>query len=283
MRRSKGKQTHSGKHVRGIYRFIYTVFGPGLRVLLNPEWKGIENLPTEGGFVLAPNHVSNFDPVNMGYFMAAQGYETRFLAKESLFTVPGMGSFMKRWGMIPVLRGTGAATNALIHAEESLRSGDVVGIYFEGTLTKDPSFWPMKGKTGTARLVLDTKVPLVPVVQWGPQTILDRYSAVFRIFRHTRAYVRVLEPIDYSDLADSDSSNWEAVQELTQRLQDALETGLGNLRGEIPPDEVWDPDELGPDKEALKNLAKWRSNLAKSSKRKEILPAKPSVTRENFR
>jgi 1-acyl-sn-glycerol-3-phosphate acyltransferase len=250
---------------------------------LRPEWAGVENLPTEGGFVLAPNHICNFDPVNMGYFMAAQGYETRFLAKESLFTAPVIGPIMKRWGMIPVLRGSSDATNALVNAEEAVLAGEAVGIYFEGTLTKDPSFWPMKGKTGTARLVLDTKVPLIPVVQWGPQTVLDRYSSALRLFRRTRIYVRALEPIDYSDLKDSDSSDREAVKELTRRLQDALEVGLGNLRGEVPPETVWDSKELGPETFALKNLVKWRRSLAKASKRNEILPAKPSLSRNSFK
>lgn len=220
--------------------------------------------------------MSNFDPVSMGFFMAAHGYEIRFLAKAELFKVPVIGPFMKWWGMVPVVRQSSHATDSLVHARQALSNGDPVGIYFEGTLTRDPAFWAMKGKTGTARLALDTSVPIVPVVQWGAQDVMDRYSPKVR-FRKTDMYICVLPALDLSDI-NADSSDHEAVREVTDRLQAALETGLATLRNQIAPKKPWDPKaKNGPSKGELKNLAAWRIHLAKAAGVQDILPARPQL------
>lgn len=256
----------------------FAALRPVMAMLTKRHWIGEHNLPTEGGFILAPNHMSNFDPVSMGFFMAAHGYEIRFLAKAELFRVPLIGPFMKWWGMVPVVRQSSQATDSLVHAREALSKGDPVGIYFEGTLTRDPAFWAMKGKTGTARLALDTSVPIVPVVQWGAQDVMDRYSPKIRL-RRTSMYICVLPPLDLSDIA-ADSSDHEAVREVTRRLQEALETGLSTLRNQIPPRTPWDPKaQGGPSKDQLKKLAAWRIHLAKAAKVQDVLPARPQLDR----
>lgn len=271
-----------GPGVHGIYRFGFAFFRPIMAMMIRRHWRGMENLPTEGGFILAPNHMSNFDPVQMGYFVAAQGYETRFLAKASLFSVPVVGPFMKKWGMIPVLRASKEATDSLVHARDALTSGDVVGIYFEGTLTRDPAYWPMKGKTGVSRLALDTGVPILPVVQWGPQDVMERYSPALR-GKKTDIYVRVLPPLDLSDLAGATSDDHEAVREVTRRLQVALEEGSSLLRGELPPRTPWDRNlERDVDKKTLKSFARWRRQLAKANHKQDILAAAPDVDRHSL-
>lgn len=275
---SEKTSSQASRRVTGIYRFGFSIVRPVMALLTRRHWAGFENVPETGGFILAPNHMSNFDPVNMGFFMAAHGYETRFLAKAEIFKVPVIGPFMRKWGMVPVVRQSSTATDSLVHARAALEQGDAVGIYFEGTLTRDPAFWPMKGKTGTARLALDTGVPIIPVVQWGPQDLLDRYSPKLRL-RKTDIYVRVLPALDLSDIT-GDSSDHEAVREVTRRLQAALAQGLGNLRGEVAPREPWDMKAAdGPGKSELKNLAKWRRRLARINRRQEILPAVPDLTR----
>lgn len=266
-------------NLHGMYKFGFYVVSPLVNALSKPHWSGVENLPSEGAFILAPNHMSNFDPVSMGYFMADNGYEVRFMAKHTLFKVPVIGPFFRWWGMIPVLRQSAEATDALIHAREALEAGDVVGIYFEGTLTRDPAFWPMKGKTGLARLALDTRVPVVPVVQWGAQDVMDRYAGLACRRRRPGLFIRVLPPIDYSDI-EGDSSNREGVRELTARLQTALEEGSGELRGEVPPRIPWDMKaEGGPAKEELTVFSKWRQSLARKVGRQDILPANPHFSR----
>lgn len=265
-------------NVTGIYKLGYAVLRPVVLAMAKPHWEGAENIPTDGAFILAPNHMSNFDPVSMGFFMADIGYEVRFLAKDSLFKIPVVGPFMRKWGMIPVVRQSAAATDSLIHARNALEAGDVVGIYFEGTLTRDPAFWPMKGKTGLARLALDMRVPIVPVVQWGAQDIMDRYAGPTLPCPprgRPDLYIRVLPPIDFSDI-EGDSSNREGVRELTQRLQDILEQGAADLRGEVPPEVPWNMKEHdGPAKDELTRFSKWRKKLAKINRRQDVLPADP--------
>lgn len=263
---------HSGHRVTGIYRGLEIFLAPVLKLLLRRHWDGIENLPREGGFILSPNHLSNFDPVAMGYFMVMQGYEMRYLAKSGIFTVPVVGPIMRKWGMVPVQRGTSDATEALSAAREALEAGEVIGLYPEGTLTRDPAYWPMTIKTGAARLALDTGMPLIPVVQWGPQDFMERYSARMRIFHKTDVYVRVLPALDLSDFAGKDSSDHEAVHEVTRRLHEALTQGLAKLRDSAAPDSTWDMKIDGPAKETMKSLAKWRIALRKSVKRQDILP-----------
>ncbi|WP_099332586.1 lysophospholipid acyltransferase family protein [Actinomyces minihominis] len=275
----KGARPRKG-NIKGMYRFGYHVLKPVVNLLSRPQWYGVENLPKEGAFILAPNHMSNFDPVSMGYFMADNGYEVRFLAKHSLFKVPVIGPFFRWWGMIPVMRDSAEATDALKYARAALDAGDVVGIYFEGTLTRDPAFWPMKGKTGLARLALDTRIPIVPVVQWGAQDIMDRYAGLSLHRRRPGLFIRVLPPIDFSDI-EGDSTNHEGVRELTARLQKALGDASEELRGEAQPLVPWNMKERGgPSKNELKSFSKWRRSLAKANRKVDILPAQPSFDRD---
>lgn len=263
-------------NVRGMYRVGFEVLRPVVKVLAKPRWGGLHNLPKDGPFILAPNHMSNFDPVSMGYFMADVGYEVRFLAKDSLFKTPVIGDFFRWWGMIPVVRGSSHATDSLKYAREALEEGDVVGIYFEGTLTRDPAFWPMKGKTGLARLALDTRVPIIPVVQWGAQDVMDRYQGFSLRRKRPGLFIRVLPELDYSDL-EGDSTNHESVRELTARLEKTLGAASEVLRDQKGPQVPWNMAEHnnGPGKAELRAFSKWRTQLAKATRRADILAAKP--------
>ncbi len=258
------------------YRIGVPAFRPIVSLFMKPRLQGTENLPLEGPFILAPNHMANIDPFTMGYCMADMGYHVRFMAKDSLFRVPLLGWVLSKWGMIPVKRESADAANSLIHAETALEQGEVVGFYFEGTLTRDPAFWPMKGKTGLARLALDTRVPIIPVVQWGAQDVMDRYVLAKIRWRRPKLYIRVLPELDYSDIEGS-SQNRDGVLELTQRLQSTLMEQSGNLRGQVPPEEPWDSKAHGgPGDKILKPFSKWRRQLAKRTRRQDILAADPS-------
>lgn len=262
-------------NIHGIYTLAYYVLTPIMKTLTKYRWEGTENLPESGGFILAPNHLSEFDPVAMGYFMGINGYEVQFLAKDGLFKVPGLGPVLKAWGMIPVARDNGEAKDALKAAREALAEGAVIGFYYEGTLTRDPAFWPMKGKTGLARLALDTRVPIVPVIQWGAQDVLDRNSGVRIVGPRPTLYFRVLPPLDYSDIK-GDSSNQEGVRELTDRIEKVLADGSATLRGQEAPSQTWDMKASGKTpKKDLKPFSKWRRSLARANGRQDILAADP--------
>lgn len=265
-------------NVTGFYRFAYQIVSGIVNSTTKSRWDGTENFPKSGPFIVAPNHMSEFDPVSMGYFLGYNGFEVRFLAKDALFKTPVVGDFLRWWGMIPVARQSDEAGDALVHARQALEEGGVVAIYFEGTITRDPALWPMKGKTGLARLALDTRVPIVPVVQWGVQDLMDRYSTFSPRLKRPDLYIRTLPPIDYSDI-EGDSTNREGVRELTRRVEEALIEGSADLRNQEPPSVLWDMKTMdGPGKKQLKRFSKWRKGLASKAHQADILPADPSET-----
>lgn len=251
-----------------LYKLGYFVFQPFFGPFVRQRYTGSEHVPEQGGAILAANHLSQFDPLSIAYALGMQGIEARFLAKAELFDVPVLGPLIKKWGMVPVKRGKGEGGASLAQAREALAAGQKLGIFVEGTLTRDPGYWPMKGKTGAARLALDTGVPLLPVVQWGTQNIMERYLPRIRM-RPTTVQVAVLPPVDLSDLPQ-DSSDRAAVQEATRRLSQALRAGLSEIRAEDAPEEAISIED-GLDKRSLAKLSKWRRQLGRASRRQEIL------------
>ncbi len=265
------------KQLSGLYRFGRVVLTPVMYGLSRPHFLGVENIPRSGPFILAPTHVSSFDPVAIAYAMSEGGRQVRFLAKEAVFSYPLVGRFMRTWGMIPVIRDTADSADVLVHARKALQDGDAVGIYFEGTFTRDPAFWPMKGKTGLARLALDLRVPIIPAIQWGTQDVMDRYGKLHVFGRRPNMYIKVLPELDYSDI-EGDSENREGVRELTRRLQTTLTQSLADLREEVPPEVPWNMKEMGgPSSKELAKFSKWRRGLSKAARRQDILPATPGA------
>ncbi len=244
---------------------------PLVTLLARGHWLGEENLPETGGAVVASTHLSAIDPIFLAYGFGVLGRQAHFMAKASLFRVPVVGRLFKMWQFIPVERSQGA--DSLASAREEISSGKLVVIYPEGTYTRDPAYWPMTAKTGAVRLALDTGVPLIPVVQWGAQDSMDRYSKRLS-WRRPKVYARILPPIDLSDLAGT-SDDHESVRIGTERLQEALLEGTGQLRGELPPPEVWNSHNPSPDGKALGKLSKWRRQLARINRVQDVLPATP--------
>lgn len=253
------------KPVTGLYRFARGLAKPILGILLDMKISGTENFPKEGAFLVTPNHISDFDPVVIAYFMLNQGIPLRFMAKAELFKVPVLKSFFRNIKMIPVHRNSEDPAAALEAAREALRDGEAVGIYPEGTLTRDPRIWPMKAKTGAARLALDTGVPVIPIAQWGAQDVIPPYRATINLRPRQPIVVKVLPPVDLSDLMSSEGSgNHEAVKEATARIMAAITAGVEEIRGEAAPDQPWDTALMsGPDKKTLGRFSKWRRSLVK--------------------
>ena len=111
------------------------------------------------------------------HFLFDNGHPPRFLAKESLFRAPVVGRIVRGAEQIPVYReSAGAAMARCAAAVAAVEAGECVAIYPEGTLTRDPDLWPMRGKTGAARVALATGCPVIPVAQWGAQEILAPYK-----------------------------------------------------------------------------------------------------------
>ncbi len=158
------------------YRFVVAILRPLLMVLTKRDWRGAENLPATAGFVAAPNHLSYVDPLSFAHFLVDHDRPPFFLGKEGVFRIPVVGAILRGAEQIPVYRNTGQAADAFRAAVAAVESGKCVGVYPEGTLTRDPDIWPMIGKTGAARIALATRCPVIPVAQWGPQEILAPYG-----------------------------------------------------------------------------------------------------------
>ncbi|KAA1378502.1 lysophospholipid acyltransferase family protein [Aeromicrobium fastidiosum] len=220
------------RHFPRTLRLIVLFLRPLLMLVTKRDWQGQERLPS-GGYVLAPNHISHLDPFLISHFMVDQGIPPRFLAKDTLMSLPVAGRILRGAEQIPVYRSTSGAAESLRAAIAAVEEGSVVTIYPEGTITRDPAAWPMTGRTGAVRVALATGRPLVPVMQWGPQDVLWPYSKKLRLFPRKTIHVRVGEPIDLSDL-DGRELTEELLDTATNRLMDALTAMMSQVRGELP-------------------------------------------------
>ncbi|MFD6091412.1 lysophospholipid acyltransferase family protein [Oerskovia sp. NPDC060338] len=203
------------------------------------DWQGAENIPATGGFIAAGNHMSNIDPLTFAHFLYDHGRAPKILAKASLWKVPFLGGLLTRTGMIPVQRNTAGAASSVSEAVDQLALGECVAVFPEGTLTRDPDLWPMVGKTGAARLALASRMPVVPIAQWGMQDILPRYSKRFRPIPPKKVAVHAGPPVDLSDLYDRPVDS-VTLREATNRIMDAITGLLEEIRGEKAPAERFD-------------------------------------------
>lgn len=215
-------------------RLVVVIMYPLIGWVFRLRWAGQEHVPRSGGVILVANHVSYADPFGFARFVYDSGRFPSFLAKESLFRVPVVGAILRRIGQIPVHRGTGDAKDALRDAIAAVRDGACVCIYPEGTITRDPDWWPMTPKTGVARLALATGAPVVPVAQWGAQFAYDRYRRKIAFF--PRKTVRCLAgpPVDLSAYRDRPVTA-ELLREITDQVMRTVRDLLGELRNETPP------------------------------------------------
>lgn len=232
------------------YRCVAFIARPLVLLFTRRVWKGEEHLETPGGIIVCSNHISNFDPLVLALFLNDNGRPPRFLAKYQVFKVPVFGAILKAAGQIPVYRGTSDAANSLRDAEAAVRSGETAVIYPEGTHTYDPNLWPMTGATGAARLALSTRVPLIPVAQWGAHNIISIEGKGLKLFPRQTTYVTAGAPVDFSDLYELPMDS-VTLNSATERIMSAITTLLEEIRGESAPQYRWDrrrkPQSPNPD------------------------------------
>lgn len=226
------------------YSLAVAVVKPTLLTFTKRDWTDGEKIPAEGGCVLAVNHVSHIDPLTLAHFVYDHGRLVRYLAKDGLWKVPLLRPVLENTRMIPVARQGADAGKAFQAAVDAVNRGECLGVYVEGTITRDPDGWPMRGKTGAARIALTTGCPLIPVGQWGAQEILPAYSARPHLLpRHTVHY-KAGDPVDLDDLRDQPLTN-EVLREATDRTMAAITSLVEDLRGEKAPPERFDPRRAG--------------------------------------
>ncbi len=213
---------------------------PILNLVGKKSWRGGENIPKSGKVIIASNHVSYLDVLFFAHFLFRNGRAPRFIGKEGVFKVPVIGKILLAAGQIPVMRESKDASKALEHAIKLLDAGHCLGVYPEGTLTRDPNGWPMVAKTGLARLAIITKTPVVPVAQWGSQIVMPTYEKKIKLFPRTKIKVLAGKPLDLSPWYEKENDP-DALREATAFVMRELTTLLEELRGEKRPAEIFDP------------------------------------------
>ena len=227
-----------------VFNGLAAVVVPAITATAKLDIRGHEHVPARGAFVISPNHYSEIDPVVMAVAIWRSGRVPRFMAKASLFKVPVVGGILRAAGQIPVERAGRSSHSAAIEAaREVVRDELGVIIYPEGSLTREPNLWPMRGKTGAVRMALEAGVPLIPAAHWGTQHLMPRYGKTIRPFPRKRIEILFGPPVDLSDFAGR--TDQAAMTEATDRLMAAIAGLLGELRGETPPAQRWDPSAAG--------------------------------------
>ena len=217
---------------------------PLLLATTKPRWIDGDKIPAEGGCIVVFNHISEVDPLTAAHVMYDHGRLPRYLAKANLFKNRFLGFFLTSAGQIPVERLSKNAAGAFDAAVAAVDRGELVVVYPEGTITRDPDLWPMVGKSGAARIALETRCPVVPVGQWGAQELLAPYARKPDLFPRKTITMKVGDPVDLSDLYDRDRTT-AVVTEATHRIMVALTHLVAEVRGEAAPPEVFDPRKAG--------------------------------------
>lgn len=176
--------------------FKYVFMGPLLSLLGRPKVEGLEHVPQDGPAILASNHLAVADSF---YLPLVVRRRITFLAKQEYFTGTGLKGWFQRWfytvaGQVPIDRtDADSAQSALNTAARILDQRKLLGMYPEGTRSPDGRLY--KGKTGLARLALESGVPVIPVAMIGTDVVNPPGS---KMWRFGRVQVRFGEPMDFS-------------------------------------------------------------------------------------
>ena len=183
-----------------LYGFLkYILLGPWLRLIFWPKVEGRDNVPDNGAAIIASNHLSFSDSIFMPLMVRRK---VTFVAKAEYFTGKGLKGFLVRafftgTGTIPVDRSGGRAAQAALDTGlRILREGKLFGIYPEGTRSPDGRLY--RGKTGVARLALESGAPVIPVVMLNADEIQPPGKALPRLMR---PHIRFGKPITFERYA----------------------------------------------------------------------------------
>lgn len=206
----------------------YVVIGPIVKAIFRPWVVGRRNIPLEGAAILASNHLSVSDSVFLPLMIDRP---MSFLAKSDYFTGKGIKGwstrmFMKATGQIAIDRSGGKASEASLNTGLAvLGSGNILGIYPEGTRSPDGQLY--RGRTGLARMALEAKVPVIPVVMVNTDVVMPIGQSIPRV---GRVGVVIGEPLDFSRYEGMEGDRF-ILRSVTDEIMVALQQ-LGEQRYE---------------------------------------------------
>lgn len=192
------------------HAFKWSVVSPMLHAYFGGKIYGVENVPQTGGLVIVSNHASYFDPPIVSNCVCRP---VAYMAKEELFKIPVLAQSIKLYGAYPVSRGT-SDRGAIRYALEYLENGWAVGVFLEGTRTRDGRIY--EPKRGAALLAAKAKVPLLPVSLWGSEKIVQPGTPIPRKVPLT---IRIGKLI-----ATPSSTSKEELEAVTHQCADAINT-----------------------------------------------------------
>jgi len=212
--------------IKGLWRYLGLQF----------KFSGAEHIPAQGGAILAINHIGYFDFALAGTAALPAKRYVRFMAKKEIFDNKIAGPLMRGMHHINVDRSNGSAS--FVAALRALRSGEIVGIFPEGTISK--SFEIKDMKSGAVRLAMGSSVPIIPTIVWGSQRIWTK--GVKKDLRRNKYPIHVSfgEPLLFDKSTDVEAG--EAL------LRETLVKLLHKVQGEYPDSHVgqrWAPIRLG--------------------------------------
>jgi 1-acyl-sn-glycerol-3-phosphate acyltransferase len=202
----------------GVLRAFLTPF---LMVLFRPKVKGLRHVPGSGPVIIASNHLSFSDSIFMPLVVPRK---VTFLAKSEYFTSPGPKGLLKKLtfialGQVPVDRSGGRRSEAaLITGLKVLAEGKCLGIYPEGTRSPDGRLY--KGRTGIARLAIESGAPIIPVAMFNTEKIQPTGTVVPKVMRVEMIFG---EPMYF----DGDSTDLLYLREVTDKIMQTIQSLSG--------------------------------------------------------
>jgi 1-acyl-sn-glycerol-3-phosphate acyltransferase len=208
--------------VTPLYALGKLTVGLSMKYGYRPRVEGLENIPADGGAILAANHLSVADQLFLG---SVVGRQVHYWAKEDYFHQPGvtgraLAYLMHGLGTIPVHREGGrAALHALDAAIPVLTSGELVGIFPEGTRSVDGRLY--RGRVGVARLAMEARVPVVPIGIVGTERVQPKGDPMPRLSALGRSGVEIRfgKPMDFSDRDDGMAIMHAITKEIMAEIQ----------------------------------------------------------------
>jgi len=215
MNSSISKSYHAPIKVTPLRKFFIFILTPPLKMLAKISVSGAEHLPQAGGAIVACNHVSFFDGFALQLALPRPIY---FMGKEENFKNPFLRFFMYQIGAFPVKRGT-YDRGALDQAMRILKSGELLGMFPEGTRTYGKGLIEAKG--GAAILAIKMDCPIVPVALAGTQNILKKG------LKRAEVMVTVCPPV----VPDKEMTPVALTQKYMQIMADNLPPALRGIYG----------------------------------------------------
>jgi 1-acyl-sn-glycerol-3-phosphate acyltransferase len=212
------------------YLLVQATLLPALGAWFRWSIEGSENVPERGPAIVACNHVAYLDPLAVGYAIDKAGRRPRFLTKSELFRDRRIGWALRATRQIEVRRGTVHASSALDQALDALRTGEIVVIFPEGTVTTDPDLEPMAPKSGAIRLALRSHAPVIPCAVWGTANVWPKGHYAKRWWPGQDILVRFGEPMAVA--GDPDSRR--AITESGQRVMERIAALVSSLKPVLP-------------------------------------------------